>query len=243
MGAFDQQRCLVADAELVAGHFFAVGPNGDTNPGAVLDEVVITNPGEVDLRVGHSLTGILAGRYTTLLAGAARPIAGACDNLIVYNPEASDPGAWDLDGVVVGRNSGGVYEAAKLGAGVAHRGPTDLPLTTTRYRVVRLTGTAGEIVELDAYFSQQVDVVGVKLYGVTIGSGANIRFDALKSTDSILLAFFDLETLVTKTLTAMTLTATTARLTLPVGTPLTLRYSSSSGGDSLGDLLVEIAYR
>ena len=84
-------------------------------------------------------------------------------------------------------------------------------------------------------------VTSVKLYSVTVASGGTITLDVLDSKGrSLLSAAYDLETLTTATLATATLTTSTDLLTLAPNATLTLRYSSSAGGDTLGDLAVEI---
>jgi hypothetical protein len=74
-----------------------------------------------------------------------------------------------------------------------------------------------------------------------VASGGTITLDLLDGKSrSLLSAAYDLETLTTATLASATLTSSTDLLTIAPNGTLTVRYSSSAGGDTLGDLAVEI---
>lgn len=74
-------------------------------------------------------------------------------------------------------------------------------------------------------------------------SGATITIDLLDSQGrSLLAAPMDCEALTNKTLYTATTLSTTTPLLIEAGRDLTLRYTSSDGGDTLGDILIELAH-
>lgn len=226
-----------ANTSLTAGHFYVVGPGGDDDPKHALEQVVIVNTGTVGIRVGHSLTGILSGgRYVQIAAGGSLPFEGPVDNLLVYNYDASTAAAFTLTARTCKRNSG--QDAGVLCA-------QDTPGTTTRYQVIRPTRTAGETVLTTVPVKYKRTITTIKGYSVTVPSGATLTVDLLDAQSrSLLAAVMDQEALTTKTLYTSTVVTTTYPDLLVVGrgADLSLSCRSSAGGDTLGDLLIEIAH-
>lgn len=221
-----------AQTSFTAKHFYAVGANGDSDPGIQLEAGVLHNLGTVNLRYGTSLTEILAGVYATIADDTALPVEGPRDNLIMYNPEAATAGSFTFTAVGNKRNSG------KDAGGLAAR---SAPATATRYTVIRPSKVAGAVTDTTVRVTYQRTITAIKLYSVTVPSGGTITLDVLDSSGRTLCTQKDLETVVTLTLTTLTLSTTTPLL-LKAGEHITVRYSSSAGGDTLGDTLVEIAH-
>lgn len=226
-----------ANTSLTAGHFYVIGAGGDDDPKHALEQAVFTNTGTVGLRVGHSLTGILSGgRYDQVAAGGSLPIEGPVDNLIVYNYDAAVAGAFTVSARTCKRNSG--QDAGVLCA-------LDNPGSTTRYQVIRPTRTAGETVLTTVPVKYQRTVTTIKGYSVTVPSGATLTVDLIDhKSRSLLSAVMNQESLTTKTLYTATVVTTTYPDLLVVqrGRDLSLSCVSSAGGDTLGDLLIEIAH-
>jgi len=221
-----------AIASLTAKHISAIGYRGDSDPAYALDGLRVTNSGSVALRVGSSLTGVLGSAYVVLPNATTLQIDGPREGLVVYNPEASTAGTVSMTADCWRRNAG-------LAGGLKPR--KDSPGSTTRYFVARPTKTAGQTKDTELVMQGRYTVTSIKLYSVTVASGGTITLDVLDSKGrSLLSAAYDLETLTTATLATATLTSSTDLLTLAPNATLTLRYSSSAGGDTLGDLAVEI---
>jgi len=219
-----------------AGAFYAIGSGGDDDPKGAPQSVVVTNTGTVTLRVGHSLTDILAGRHLPVPANTAVPLEGPYDNVIVYNPEASTAGAWGLTGECVLRNSGqdGGVLCARSTANSANR-----------YQVIRPGKVAGATTNTTVPVKYKRLLKSIKAYSVTVATGATITIDLLDHLGrSVLAAPMDCKALTTKTLYTATTLSTTTPLTIEAGRDLTLVYYSSSAGDAatLGDILIEIAH-
>ncbi len=223
-----------ANTALVAGHFYVYGPSGDVDPKHALQSVVFTNLGTTPLRLGHSLTGILAGRYIEVDDGTSIPLEGPLDNLIVYNAEAATAGVYSLSAMCCKRNSG--QDAGVLAA-------ADLPASNpTRYTVVRPSKAAGAVTDTSIKVGYQRTWTTIKAYSVTVASGATITVDFLDAFgNSLLTAVLNAESPTTKTLYTAATFSTTRSLTVPPGTH-TLRYTSSAGDDNLGDILIELAH-
>ena len=221
-----------SQAALAAGGFYVIGVCGDDDPQHALESIVFTNGGDEDLHLGHSLTDILAGRVTIVATGITIPIEGPCENLIVYNPHASTTGAWSINATCKQRNSG------RDGGMLAAR---STPASANRYTVIRPNRAAGAVTvtALPVRYSRLVK--SVTAYSVAKASGGTITVNLLDSQGRSLLASpMDAEALTNKTLyTAATLSTTTP---LRVARPLSIVYSSSAGGDALGDILIEIAH-
>lgn len=231
---FLKSRYFWAQSSVPAGHVRVIGPGGDDNPMGVLEDAIIANTGTVDLRIAHTLSGVLGTRYATVKAGTSRALAGRLDNLVVYNPHAATGGSFDIDGVAVEANSGAPY-----------RGGADLPHSPLRTIVARITGVAGQTIYKPVHFFRKVELDSIKLYSVSVPAGADFTLEAKIGATSLVdddPSVFDLETLVTKTLTPLTLIAIDSRV-VPAGQSLEFTYLSSAGGDAVGDLLAEVNYR
>lgn len=222
---------------LTAGHLYVIGNGGDDDPKHALEQVVVTNTGSVGIRVGHSLTGILSGgRYMQVGAGGSLPLEGPLENLIVYNFDASTAASFSVAATCCARNSG--QDAGLLSA-------TDLPASNpTRYQVIRPTRTAGETKTTTVPVKYQRTLTSIKAYAVTAPTGATMTVDLLDSMGRTLLTSkLDQEALTNATIyTGASLTTTTSLLTIGRGLDLTLSCVSSSGGDTLNDLLIELAH-
>jgi hypothetical protein len=225
-----------AVASLTAGHFYAIGPGGDSDPVWALEDAVFVNKGTTDLRVGHSLTGILSGtNYQTVIAGTSTPLAGVLDNLLVYNPEAATAGVFSVTATGRRRNSG--QDAGVLCA----EGSSN---STTRFQIIRPSRTAGSTISTTVPVKYQRLLTTIKGYSVSVPSGGTLTIGLLDSRGrSLLTAVMDQEALTTLTLyTATTLVGTLGSLTIAQGDNLTLSAVSSAGGDTLGDILIELAH-
>lgn len=221
-----------ANTSLTAGHFYVIGHGGDDNPGHALEEVVVVNDGTTDLRVGHSLTGILSGRYQTVIAQTSLPFEGPLDNLIIYNPEAATAGVFSVHARCRLRNSG-------ADAGVLCQSDSG---GATRYQVIRPTRTAGATVATTVPVKYRRTHTTIKGYSVTVPSGGTLTVDFLDSRSrSVLSAVMNQESLTTLTLYTATTISSALALALQ-GETHTLSCVSSAGGDALGDLLIEIAH-
>jgi hypothetical protein len=222
----------LAVSSLTAKHIHAIGYRGDSDPAYALEQVRVANTGTTAVRVGTSLTGVLGSAYVTVANSTVMQIEGPREGLVVYNPEASTAGTVSMTADCWRRNAG-------LAGGLKPR--KDSPGSATRYFVARPTKTAGETKDTELVMQGRYTVTSIKLYSVTVASGGTITLDVLDSKGrSLLSAAYDLETLTTATLATATLTSSTDLLTLAPNATLTLRYSSSAGGDTLGDLAVEI---
>lgn len=230
-----EQTYMKAVTSLTAGHFYVIGAGGDDDPQHALDDIVITNTGTVALRIGHSLTGILSGgRYVQVAAGGSLPIEGDRDNLLVYNPDASTAGSFTISAECCYRNSG--QDGGVLCA-------QDTPGSATRYQVIRPTRTAGETVLTTVPVKYKRTITTIKGYSVTVPSGATLTVDLLDSQSrSLLAAVMNQEALTTKTLYTATTVTTAYPDLLTVTKACSLSCRSSAGGDTLGDLLIEIAH-
>lgn len=226
-----------ANTSLAAGAFYVIGPGGDDDPGYALEDVVIHNTGTVGLRLGHSLTDILTNvRYQQIAAAAAvgctTAIAGPIDNLLVYNYDASTAASFTLIARCVKRNSG------KDGGVLCGSGT---PGSATRYQVIRVSKVAGADTTTTVPVKYKRTLTTIKGYSVTVASGGTITID-LKNAGSVslLAAVMNAESHTTKTIYTATTLSTTVPLT--VDRDCSLIFSSSAGGDTVGDALIEIAH-
>ncbi len=221
-----------ANTSLTAKHFYVIGPGGDDDPKHALEGVVFVNKGTTDLRIGHSLTGILSGvQYQTVIAGTSIPLEGPLDNLVIYNPEAATAGVFSVTAVCTRRNSG--QDAGVLCA-------QDSPGSTTRYQVIRPSRTAGSTIATTVPVKYQRTWTTIKGYSVSVPSGGTLTVDLLNSASvSLVASVMNQESLTTVTL--YTATTITAALAL-VNRDCSLSCLSSAGGDTLGDLLIELAH-
>lgn len=225
-----------ANASLTAGHFYVIGPGGDSDPVYALEDTIITNKGTTDLRVGHSLTGILSGtNYMTIIAGTSLPLPGVLDNLLVYNPEVATAGVFSVTATGRQRNSG--QDAGVLCA----EGSSN---STTRYQVIRPSRTAGSTISTTVPVKYRRTLTTIKGYSVSVPSGGTLTVDLLNRAGlSLCAAVMNQESLTTLTLyTSTTLASTNGSLTIARGDDLTLSCVSSAGGDTLGDILIELAH-
>ena len=223
----------LAVASLTAKHVHAIGYRGDSDPAYALEQVRIANTGTTAVRVGTSLTGVLGTAYVTVANGTVMQIEGPREGIVVYNPEASTAGVVSVTADCWRRNAG-------LAGGLKPR--KDSPGSATRYFVARPAKTAGAVTDTVITLQSKYTLTAVKLYSVTVASGGTITLDVLDSKGrSLLSTVYDLETLTTATLASATLTSSTGLLSLSPNDTITLRYSSSAGGDTLGDLAVELS--
>lgn len=220
---------------LAAGAFYVIGYGGDDDPKRALTQVVIVNTGTVAIRVGHSLTGILAdGRYQQIAAGGSLPIEGPIDNLLVYNFDATTAASFTVQAQGCERNSG--QDGGVLCA-------TDQPGATTRYQVIRLAKVANVTTPTTVPVKYQRTYTTIKGYSVTVAAAAGaITIDLLNPRGlSMLTAIMSAKAHTTKTLyTATTLASANGSLT--VTRDCTLSFLSSAPGDTLGDALIELAH-
>ena len=218
-----------------AGAYYLIGWGGDDDPKHALEQAVFRNNGTVALRLGYSVTGLRGTRYQTVAAGNAEPIEGPVEGLIVYNPEAATAGSWSLQGRCYLRNAGG-----KGGM----KGRKDDPAAVTRYITARGTFTAGAVATKTLTVVNAMTITGIKIENLAQFSGGTITLSVLdKNGHNLLSAAYDLETPNAKTLTTLTLTASTDLLTLRMNDTIRLVVSSSAGGDAGGPLTVEIAFK
>lgn len=228
----DRGQHLIANASHAAGAYYLVGVAGDDNPERALERATFVNDGTVKLCVATSLTGARGSRRLPVPPGAAVPIEGPVEHLVVHNPHASTAGSWGLWAETILRNSG---------EDAGERPSRDSAEVGTRYLCARATFTPGAVATKDIRFGRRETITHLKVEALAAFGGGTIEFD-LRDEDgtSLLTAALDLETLVAKTLTSVTLTATTSLLTIPAGKSVTLRVSSSAGGDVGGPLSVEL---
>jgi len=195
--------------------------------------VRIANTGTTAVRVGTSLTGVLGSAYVTVANSTVMQIEGPREGIVIYNPETSTAGVVSVTADCWRRNAG-------LAGGLKPR--KDSPGSATRYFVARPTKAAGAVTDTVVTLQGRYRLTAAKLYSVTVASGATITLDVLDSKGrSLLSAAYDLETLTTATLASASLTSSTDLLTLAPNETITLRYSSSDAGDTLGDLAVELS--
>lgn len=222
-----------APGAVAAGSVYAVGYLGDVDPGVVLEDCIFYNAASHGVYIGSSLTGVLDSAYVAVKAGATYELKGPREGFILYNPHASDSATTSFSATGWQRNSG-------RDGGVKPR--KDAPSGSTRYYLVRPTKTAGETKYTEIAIKGRCTVASVKLYSVSVPSGATITLDLIDAKGrSLLSAPYNLESLTTKTLAAATLTTSTGLLDIAPGSTLRLKYVSSDAGDTLGDTLVEIA--
>jgi hypothetical protein len=230
MARIDQH--LIATSSHTAGAYYLIGVGGDDDPERALRCATFVNDGSTKLCVALSLTGARGSRKLPVMPGASIPIEGPVEHLVVHNPHASTAGSWGLWAETELRNSGqdgGVLPAL------------DTAAADTRYLPARATFTAGATADKTIRFGRRETLSSLKVEALAAFSGGTIEFDLLDDAGNRLItAKLDLETLVAKTLTTVTLTATTSLLTIPAGKSVTLRVSSSSGGDTGGPLAVEL---
>jgi hypothetical protein len=228
-----------ANTSLAAGAFYVYGAGGDVDPVYVLEDVVVTVVGTTPVRVGHSLTDILAGRYTQVeeggQPGSSQTFAGPLDNLIIYNPEAATAASYTVTATGRQRNSG--QDAGVL----CQQGYSG---ATTRYQVIRCSKVAGATTETTVPVKYRRTLTAIKGYSVTVASGATLSVDLLDSRDrSLLAAVMNPESHTTKTIyTSTSLTASTDLRTIARGDDMVISFASSAGGDTVGDALIEIAH-
>ncbi len=223
-----------ANTSLTAGHLYVIGAAGDDDPQIALEGITFANPGSVARYVGHSLTDILTNtRYLPVAATSQTAIEGPRGNLLVYTTDTATAGSFGVSAIGTRRNSG--QDAGVLCA----QGNSG---SATHYQVIRPSKAAGADTETTVPVSYRRTITSIKAYSVTVATGATITVD-LQDADgnSLLASVMDAEALTTKTLyTSTTLTTSTNLLT--VDRDLTIVYSSSAGGDTLGDILIEIAH-
>lgn len=218
---------------LTAKHVHAIGYRGDSDPAYALEQLRIANTGTVSLRVGTSLTGVLGSAYVIVAPSTVMQIEGPREGIVVNNPTPSTGAAYSVTADCWRRNAG-------LAGGMKPR--KDSPGSATRYFVARPTKTAGAVTDTVITLQSKYTLTAVKLYSVTVATGATITLDVLDNKGrSLLSTVYDLETLTTATLATATLTNSIGLLSLSPNDTITLRYSSSDAGDTLGDLAVELS--
>ena len=228
-----------ANTSLAAAAFYVYGAGGDLDPVYALEDVSVTVVGTTPVRVGHSLTDILAGRYTQVeeggQPGSTQTFTGPLDNLIIYNPEAATAASYTVTATGRKRNSG--QDAGVL----CQQGYSG---AATRYQVIRCAKVANTTTETAVPVQYRRTLTHIKGYSVTVASGATVTINLFDSADRSLLAvIMDAEAHTTKTIyTATALTASTDLRTIAQGANLALSFLSSDAGDTLGDALIEIAH-
>jgi hypothetical protein len=119
----------------------------------------------------------------------------------------------------------------------------DDPSAATRYITARGTFTAGEVATKTLTVVHPMTITAIKIENLVQFSDGTITLSVLdKNGNNLLSAAYNLETPSAKTLTTMTLTASTDLLTLRKGDTIGIVVSSSAGGDAGGPLTVEIAH-
>lgn len=231
MARIDQH--LVSNTSHAAGAYYLIGVGGDDDPQRTIERATLVNEGSVKLVVGISLTGVRGARRVPVLPSQAIPIEGPVEHLVIYNPHASTAGSWGLWAETSERNSG---------QDGGERPATDNTGSTTRYLCARATFTAGAVADKVVRLGETHTLASLKVEALAAFTGGTITLDVLDENGLALLsAPLDLETLVAKTLTTVTLTTTaTERLKIRGGKSVTLRVSSSAGGDAGGPLAVEL---
>lgn len=223
----------IANASLASGGLYLVGARGDDDPGHVLKDALLTNDGTVVLRYGGSLTGVKGSRWKSLLVGQTVPVEAA-EGLVIHNPAASTAGAFSLSALCDDSNQ---LEWS------GWRGRKDDAGSNTRYLTPRLGFTANSVVNTDVTLRKQMRITGLKLEALVAFTGATITLDVTDSKGHRLIsALLDLESLVAKTLTSVTLTTQTNLLTLARGERIRFTVSSSDAGDAGGPLAAELAF-
>ena len=211
----------------------AIGYGGDIDPAFGLEQMWFFNSGGSDVRIGSSLSGVLGSAFLNVKSGTTVPLDGAREGLVLYNPSVSTAAGFSLQAECWRRN------ASAMG-GMKPR--KDSPGSATRYFVVRPTKTAGATTDTTITLPGRYTLSAVKLYSVTVATGATITLDVLdRQGRSLLSTPYDVETLTTATLATATLTSSSGLLTLAPNDTITLRYASSDAGDTLGDILVELS--
>ena len=230
MARIDQH--LIANSSHAAGAYYLIGVGGDDDPERAISRATFVNDGTVKLCVGVSLTGLRGSRKLPVPPGVSIPIEGPVEHLVVHNPHASTAGSWGLWAETELRNSG-------QDGGV--RPSLDTAADDTRYLTARATFTAGATADKTLRFGERLRLASLKVEALAAFTGGTIELDVLdESGNRLIAAKLDLETLVAKTLTTVTLTTATHLLTIPAGKSVTLRVSSSAGGDAGGPLAVEL---
>lgn len=214
-------------------HVTAIGYGGDVDPAFGLEQMWLYNSGSADIRVGSSLSGVLGSSFLLVKTGSTVQLDGAREGLVIYNPSAQSAAVYSMQAECWRRN------ASAMG-GMKPR--KDSPGSATRYFVVRPTKTAGATTDTTITLPGRYTLAAVKLYSVTVATGATITLDVLdRQGRSLLSTPYDVETLTTATLATATLTSSSGLLTLAPNDTITLRYASSDAGDTLGDILVELS--
>lgn len=222
-------------ASLGSGEVYVVGPNGDTDPGHALEDIVISNTGATAIRVASSLTGVQGARFLLINTGTPPvTIKGPRDALIIKTNTAA-ASTFSVTAEAYYRNS------ARDGGAKGAKGD---PGVLTRYRSGRLGFTANTAdVTTTARFKGSPTISAIKLYAGTAPTGATITVTVsdLQGRNLLSAASFDLETLVGGTLTSLTLTSSTDLLALGRGGGVVFKVTSTGGGDTCS-VAFEIVY-
>ena len=116
--------------------------------------------------------------------------------------------------------------------------------TVVSHHSTDVSVSPGNILYLKFFAPQSIAVKNIKLYSETqLGSAAgSYFFKATGSSNSLLAAQYDLETLPVATLTNLTLTTTTAHLTMSAGDVVNYAFSSSNSDLSGSGLYLQMLW-
>ena len=214
---------------IAEGKAVVIGGYGDHDPGYVLVDGILRNVGAKPLYVARTLTEAVSGAARCVLPATTGEleIRGELDQLVLFNANGS---AGSTDALF--QAAATARKNSKKAGG--HPGVGEY--------VVRATPVANATTIFTVTPRYPITVTGVKTWAKTPASGATCTAAVAGPAGNLLsAATIDVTGLTTVTLQAAALTATTARLDLAPGDPITITIIGGVGLTP-GDLLFGLAY-
>lgn len=222
-------------AALAVGGIYIIGADGDKDPGRVLHDLEVYNDDDADdIWVSTTLTGaVTAGstNRTRVPAGKSVFLPGAIAQLVVFNPTGSGGTVvWGVRALNLGR-----VGPDTIGGHPGHG----------EY-VARVTVVQNDTVTVEVTANRNITISSVKVYSNARNTSAagtvSMAVENADGDDVLNTASYDLEAISDDTLTACTLTATTARLDIDAGETISVIVTSNNADMVEGDLQVAIGY-
>lgn len=243
------QQAYLYRASVADGNVLILGAGGDDDPGFVLvDPVVSNDSAATNYRVGPSLHAVTVGTRCGLVrASYVVPLPGHFDQLVCYNVSGSGASVNGEIAATTGqlRNSGS-------GSGAAAIGQRERPAAKRFYRTMRIAVVANVATSVSWTVPNKAPngatLVSLKAWSKTpCTSAAGTYLLTATATNAAgaarsLISSFNLEAIVSATLTSTTLLTTSADLVLRQGETVTVTATSNNADLVIGDLAVELEF-
>lgn len=223
-------------ATIADGELFVLGPNGDVDPGYLLQDVQIRNVGAKDIYVAVTLRGAVGSTsFRSLIpTGASTPVElcrGPIESIAVYNLSGSGASTKvSITGDLLPLNNAGKALPSHPGHGCYFFRPAQSPAASAAVTLTarhKITATGLYV------WSKLPRTSALGFYRLTATAGGRNLLAA---------PFFDLETLVAATLAAPALVGAAAALNIEPNEPIVVTAQSDNADLSVGDLLIGLEY-